>query len=306
MIDFERVKAEANGKWPNILQALGIDVGNGKHGPCPACGGEDRFRFEDVDSRDGIAKGAYYCSQCEPGGGINLVMKVLGVEYKEAMETIAKIVGTVEPSTHQAQKTMTPEKMRKIFKSTVPIRKGDPGHLYLVNRGLKSMPKMLRVGQIWEAETHKDQMAIVAVFTLPDGEAATMHRTYIKDGYKLDIKAPKRFLPNLKPLAGGAVRLYDVGPVLGVTEGLETAIACKEQWQIPVWATMGTAMMESFEPPKEVEQLIVFADNDINFAGQKAAFTLANRIVIQRKIPVSVEVPDTPGIDFLDEIRGAK
>ena len=303
MIDFERVKAEAVGRYPGIFEALGIEVGNGKHGPCPSCGGKDRFKFDNLDGT-----GSWYCNQCDPhaGSGIRLIMNVLGIEYKEAVETIGRIVGTVEPSTHQPQKTITPEKMRQIFKSTVPIRKGDPGHLYLVNRGLKSMPKMLRVGQIWEAETHKDQMAIVAVFTLPDGEAATMHRTYIKDGYKLDIKAPKRFLPNLKPLAGGAVRLYDVGPVLGVTEGLETAIACKEQWQIPVWATMGTAMMESFEPPKEVEQLIVFADNDINFAGQKAAFTLANRIVIQRKIPVSVEVPDTPGIDFLDEIRSAK
>ena len=306
MIDFETVKSEANGKWPNILASLGIDVGNGKHGPCPICGGKDRFRFNDIDRSDGIAKGAYYCSQCDPGSGVTLVMKTLGIEYKEAMETIAKIVGTVEPSKHQKQFTMTPEQMRKIFESTMPIRKGDPGHFYLACRGLNSMPKMLRVGQVWEDETHKYQMAILAAFTLPDGEMATMHRTFIKDGYKLDIENPKRFLPRLKPLAGGAIRLYEPGPVLGIAEGIETAIACKEQWQIPVWAAIGTANMQSFEPPKGTEQLIVFSDNDENFAGQKAAFTLANRIVIQRKIPVSVEVPDTPGVDFLDEIRGAK
>jgi len=300
VIDFETVKAEAIGKYPNILASLGIEVGNGKHKCCPICSpgdpDSDRFRFDDKEG-----KGTYHCNQCGAGTGITLIMKAMGIEYKEAMETISKIVGTVEPSTHQKQKSISPETLRKIFKATVPLRKGDPGHLYFKNRGLKSMPKMLRVGQIWEAETKKDQMAIVAAFTLPDGEMATMHRTYIKDGYKMDIEAPKRFLPRLKPLNGGAVMLYDVEPVLGIAEGIETAIACKEQFRMPVWAAIGTAMLESFEPPKKVEQLVIFSDNDENFAGQKAAYALANRMVIEKKIKVEVQVPELPGEDFLDE-----
>lgn len=41
------VAAAAIGRWPDLLTAVGIDTPfNGKHGPCPACGGKDRFRFD--------------------------------------------------------------------------------------------------------------------------------------------------------------------------------------------------------------------------------------------------------------------
>ena len=37
----------ATGRWPNILAHFGIAESflTGKHGPCPICGGKDRFRF---------------------------------------------------------------------------------------------------------------------------------------------------------------------------------------------------------------------------------------------------------------------
>ena len=36
--------------WPEILVGLGIDPQFlvRRHGPCPACGGKDRFRFDDL------------------------------------------------------------------------------------------------------------------------------------------------------------------------------------------------------------------------------------------------------------------
>ena len=40
------ITTQAVGKWQSIFSSLGIDVGNGKHCPCPVCGGKDRFRFE--------------------------------------------------------------------------------------------------------------------------------------------------------------------------------------------------------------------------------------------------------------------
>lgn len=34
--------------WSNILSSLAIPIPHlNKHGPCPVCGGKDRFRFDD-------------------------------------------------------------------------------------------------------------------------------------------------------------------------------------------------------------------------------------------------------------------
>ena len=47
--DIEPVKGRAQGAWPAILTGLGLEARylRNRHGPCPACGGTDRFRFDD-------------------------------------------------------------------------------------------------------------------------------------------------------------------------------------------------------------------------------------------------------------------
>lgn len=43
------VTTAAAGNWPYVLAGLSIDVPDSsrRHAPCPACGGTDRFRFDD-------------------------------------------------------------------------------------------------------------------------------------------------------------------------------------------------------------------------------------------------------------------
>ena len=45
----EPLKDRARGRWPGILTALGVPAKalRNRHGPCPVCGGKDRFRFDD-------------------------------------------------------------------------------------------------------------------------------------------------------------------------------------------------------------------------------------------------------------------
>lgn len=309
MINFDEVKSAAVGKWPNILAALGISVSDNqkKHTCCPVCSPgdpkSDRFRFTNE-----TGNGEWFCNQCSPkkaGNGIGLVMKVLDVDYKAAMTAIAPIVGTVEMSKYQKEQPISPDLLRKIFKESLPVEKGDSVHLYLKTRGLTSMPKTLRYSPAcYEPETKKNQRAMLALFTLQDGTAVTMHRTFITDdGRKLDIEHPKKALPTLRPMSGGAVRLYPQEATLGVCEGVETAIALRNAMRVPVWAVLGTALLAGFEPPKGVETVIIYSDNDANFAGQKAAYDLANRLVVKNKLRVSVEIPSVAGDDFLDEIN---
>lgn len=83
------VVAAACGHWPDLLAAVGIDIPRrGKHGPCPACGGKDRFRLDDKAGR-----GTWICNQCGNGDGLDLVGKVTGRQPKEAAELIAPLVG---------------------------------------------------------------------------------------------------------------------------------------------------------------------------------------------------------------------
>ena len=79
----------AAGHWPELLAGIGIDVPRrGKHGPCPACGGKDRFRLDDKEGR-----GTWICNQCGNGDGLDLLVRVTGKSTKEAAELIAPLVG---------------------------------------------------------------------------------------------------------------------------------------------------------------------------------------------------------------------
>jgi len=60
--------------------------------------------------------------------------------------------------------------------------------------------------------------------------------------------------------------------------------------------------MESFKPPVGIKYVLVCADNDVNFTGQKAAYKLANKIVLKEGIRAEVEVPELPG-DWLDVLN---
>lgn len=83
------VVAAACGHWPELLAAMGIDTpSRGKHGPCPACGGKDRFRLDDQTGR-----GTWICNQCGNGDGLDLLVRVTGKSTKEAAELLAPLVG---------------------------------------------------------------------------------------------------------------------------------------------------------------------------------------------------------------------
>ena len=60
---FEALHRQYDGRWREVLPRFGISAAtlDGKHHPCPGCGGKDRFRFDDKNGR-----GTWICSQ---GGG---------------------------------------------------------------------------------------------------------------------------------------------------------------------------------------------------------------------------------------------
>lgn len=296
-MDCDKILSDAVGKWHGILYRYGIDVGDGRHKPCPLCGGKDRFRFDDKDGR-----GTWICNGCGASDGLGLLMRKLNIKFLEACEEVGKVIGTVKKNPISPEKKTSPEKLRELFTSSKPIKAGDPVTKYLRNRGLSDFPPTLRYApKCWEYETKKDQEAMLAVFSLADGEAVTIHRTFIKDGKKLDIESPRKIMTPLKKMAGGAVRLYPQdGETLGIAEGIETAIACHQVCKIPVWASLSAVLMESFQPPVWAKKIEIFGDRDANYTGQKAAYILANRLFIKEHLLVNVSIANNK--DFLDDL----
>jgi putative DNA primase/helicase len=88
----------ARGRWPDILASLGglsAPQLTDKHQPCPLCGGEDRYRFDDLDG-----SGSWFCNQCGgkhqaggAGSGMDLLMRLKGWEFKEAAQRVEQFLG---------------------------------------------------------------------------------------------------------------------------------------------------------------------------------------------------------------------
>ncbi|HRK15064.1 MAG TPA: primase-helicase zinc-binding domain-containing protein [Prosthecobacter sp.] len=89
--DASDVLDAARGRWPRVLADLGVraDLLTGRHGPCPGCGGKDRFRFDDIEGN-----GSFVCSQggagLLAGNGVTLLMHVTGWEWKDAIEQLGR------------------------------------------------------------------------------------------------------------------------------------------------------------------------------------------------------------------------
>lgn len=292
----------AQGKWSGVLSSLGIDERHlrDKHGPCPVCGGKDRFRF---DNKGG--SGSWYCSHCEPhaGYGIDLAMNFTGLTFKEVATRIDRMVGNAQNDPDPTPEVDPRIRLKSMAKSLVPCDSENVVTNYLSRRGvafskeIKLCPKTryFEVGS--EPQVYS---AMVALIQSSGGEAASYHVTYLTScGKKAPVTVPKKILPPVCSWAGGAIRLFPVAPVLGIAEGIETALAVTKLYGLPCWAAVNANNLEKFVVPEGVKELHIFGDNDESFTGQKAAFTLARRLH-GSGVQARVHLPENTGSDFAD------
>jgi putative DNA primase/helicase len=291
MIDVERVKQEASGRWFGILDNLGIDVRHdNKHGPCPLCpGGKDRFRMDIDGSR-------YYCNQCGHGDTIALIQKYMGITFIEAVEKISHLIGIIEMDFKPNKPKKDPSiYLNKIWKSSFELSRDDPVLKYLQSRGITFMPDDVRYcPSCWESDTKQNLHAMVARITNKGGKPIGLHVAYLKDGRKADIPSPKKMLPATESLEGSAIRLSPICESMGIAEGIETALSCTKLFDIPTWACMSAGLMEKWFPPEGCKNVVIFADNDYNFTGLKSAYILANKLYL-KGFKVQVQIPPKVG-----------
>ena len=138
---------------------------------------------------------------------------------------------------------------------------------------------------------------IAAVRT--DAHLMAIHRTFLRpNGYaKADIFKPKRAIGSM---GTGAVRLFapDNG-VLGLAEGIESALSATQLSGIPAWATLGNERFGIVTIPESVKTLYLFVDHDAggNLAAAKAHkhFEMPGRCIITRR-------PKRRGDDWNEEL----
>lgn len=313
----------ARGKWRGILMALQFpDVDRilrGKHMPCPSCGGEDRFRFDDKEGR-----GTFFCSQCGAGNGVELVMRVRKVGFADAARMVEEAAGHAPVEVKRAaEKTgRTSEWARQAWQQATPLNGIDPASKYLARRSIRiaPFPKMLRfVGRaryVHDDKRSSYHPAMLARFVSPDGERMTVQWQFLDDkGNKADLggaEKSRKLAPCPVP-QGGAVRLASSAETMGVAEGIETALSAMQRDGIPVWATLSSGLLAKWEPPPSVKHLIVYGDHDSSFTGQAAAYALAHRLKCQKQYArietIEVRMPgvlvehDAADTDWNDVLR---
>lgn len=96
-LTFPQVRDAALGRWKDLIFpafAITVPAQKNKHGPCPICGGTDRFRCDDKQG-----KGTWICNQCNAGDGFELIVKSRGYTHSEVLKEVGAILGLSADST---------------------------------------------------------------------------------------------------------------------------------------------------------------------------------------------------------------
>ncbi len=243
----------------DILKGL-RPAGAERVGPCPVCGGRDRFGLNP-------GEGVYNCRQCGGGDSISLVQLVLGLDFRGALDwMVGATVAEVSPEEQARRAAAEAEaeaarqresdrrraaavaRARAIWKRGVPAE-GTPVRAYLAARGLTperlprlpaalrfqpDLPYMVADDAGGWREIHRGP-AMLAAIQGPDGRFAGVHRTWIdpdRPGKKISLHRDGVALPAKKvegSKKGGAIRLIGPRPGAWATlimgEGIETTLS---------------------------------------------------------------------------------
>ena len=199
---YQDIKAAAQYHWPEIHAALGIDPRylKNKLQPCPACGGKNRFRYDDLDGN-----GTFFCNQTakKAGDGFGLVMHFFGCDFQTALKQVSGVLGMdnadplpIPPTRLQAQPRPEKdqiEKLAALWRSTEPIRPDSPVIQYLKSRGLEMahLPENVRFlpeKDYWTTGEDKPLLlgsfpCMVCAIRDMDEELQGLHLTYLQPSY---------------------------------------------------------------------------------------------------------------------------
>jgi putative DNA primase/helicase len=326
------IHARIGPSWPAIHAELGVGkqflrfktLGGkpqGIPGPCPVCGGTDRYVY---DLRYG--RGDSHCRACGHRDGFELLMALHGWSFPEARRRVVgaarleqngrqRPISNPTPASHPADSSKSgasarfettaspPARVLRLRRESCAVADCPEVIDYLQRRAVWPLPEgcALRAhpgAPYFENGRQVGRFAaLVADVVDVSGELVTVHVTYLKDGQKLTGHAPRKLLSEVAGREGCAVRLMPyAGGVLGIAEGIETATSASALDGVPVWAALNTSLLAKFEPPPGCAGLALYVDRDE--AGLAAALKIFERL--QGRMRVEARIPTAPAKDFND------
>ena len=227
---------------------------------------------------------------------LNLIACRLGGGVREALRWGRERLGQPErqrparPLPAPREDAESREVAEKIWRSAVPLKRGDPVCRYLAGRAIdlerlagandEKLPVGLRFHpRLWNAEARRFFPAMVAAIQGPEGQFCAVHRTWLvegKDGVtKAPVKEAKKTLGHYR-LAGGAgcIRLWRPKwseaaseDVLAFSEGIEdgltvaqATIRAPEVWRVAAGVALA-ALMRTWVP-NVISRVVLVAQND--------------------------------------------
>jgi phage/plasmid primase-like uncharacterized protein len=274
---------------------------NEKIGPCPVCGGTDRFSVN-------VLKAVWNCRGCSKGGDvIELVRHLDSCDFLTAIETLTaeqrpdnninqrpdseserQLVEQREHRARERERRTEQERQDAAHQlqraeqawQEASLTPAPPAIDYLARRGI-SLDDVPESGGLrwhpacpWELGT---KACVMAHYTdTVTGEPRGIWRRPITG------EKPK----TLGPMGGCVIRLWPddaVNEGLVIGEGIETTLAAATRIEHrgtllrPAWATGSAGNMATFPVLAGIEALTILVDHDASGTGQKAAEACAQR-----------------------------
>lgn len=250
--DAADVKAQAAGRWREILGAVcGIDSDllDGRHHPCPACGGTDRFiAFSDFATTGGvICRG---CHATNNGDGLAAIAHFRGVEFPEAVRLVAEHLGLMPIGEKSASPSAKPAIPRQTGGSADADAKENLETLIASKRWKPSLVAVY---------THRDGSPAGAAIRIdkPDGDKEVLPARRNGDG-SWSIGA----MPDPRPLFNLAAVVAATGTVF-IGEGEKVAIAGESiGLVVTTWSGGCNAVKKTNVQPLAGKDVCLLPDHD--------------------------------------------
>lgn len=291
-------------------------------GPCPVCGGDDRFAIH-------LRRSVWNCRGCGIGGdAIALVKHLRDLDFPDAVEFL--VGGATAPrrpverpaaarprdtapattashaaaqASHEADRRA---RAQATWRAAVPIA-GTPAETYLASRLLTFRDPR---GDVLRFNPRArffatDMPVMVALFRTIEGNApCAVQLTLLEPGcWRPDRRTQRQ---TVGPWADAACKLSrdaDVTMGLCIGEGVETVLAGMAAGFQPAWAVGSAGAIAAFPVLAGIESLTLLVDADQ--AGRAAAAECAARWEAAGREVLTV-VPRGEGQDMADLVREAR
>jgi Toprim domain/CHC2 zinc finger len=291
-------------------------------GPCPRCGGTDRFSIN-------IKKQVFNCRGFEGGDVIALVQHIDGVSFADAIAYLAgaepsSIVSNIrkqpgpavkqrdEAAERQQRKPVAADNRefaRRLWCQAVDPR-GTIVEGYLRSRHLDLPGEVANETIRFHPDCHFGSERLPAMVCLVrnvrTGEPQAVHRTAIGRDATAIKRDGKTFRMSLGPIAEGAIKLdpdEDVALGLCIGEGVETCLSGRQMGLRPVWSAVNTGGVANFLVLSGIEGLHIFKEHDAGGQSARDVEACARRWHDVGRAVIIV-LPDTAK-DLNDELREA-